>query len=251
MTDTNKTSAKLTGSEPLATRKKEEFCKLYVTSTFFPGAIYRQAGYKPSSDLNASKRASALLREPEIKARINFLRKERDERIGRNAESVVEGLFQSRDRCSEGSILRDRQGKPITIDINVKGVNLRHAVVWKYDVTGFHKASELLARYFGILTDKVIVDDKRVLAEQYDNEAEDILTTLDTDKQLYTKYDTKHTNKDSNIQHIDDTKQVDELKKKRYVVVDSEGVEHKVKPQYHYARTAISRSQSLLHRHYY
>ena len=228
MTDTNKKQDNLTGNEPLATRNREEFCQLYVVSPLNIGGIYRQAGYKPSSMDNARKDAYKLLRVPDVKLRIAFLVAERNERLGLDADNVIRGLFDSRDRCANSEILRDRQGKPITVEIDVKGVNIKHAVLWQFNANGFHKASELLARYFGILTDKVVVDDVRQLATKYDNEAEDIVESMvNSDNMTYTP--TKKTSIDESdiIIPTDDSGKVDEYVKQPYKVVDEHGKEHK------------------------
>lgn len=233
MTDKNIITDTLTGSEPLSTRNKERFCLLYVTSPYHVGAIYREAGYKPTTNKSATEGASRLLKDVNVQRRIAFLRHERDERIGRNADDVVAGLFDMRDKCAGGVIVRDRQGNPITIDINILGVKQRHAVLWKPDVAGFNRASELLARYFGILTDKVVVDDVRKLAEKYDNEAEDIIETmLNSDKMIYvpTKKDGTVTNE--TVIPVDESGKVDESVKRKYSVVDETGKEHRSDVKY-------------------
>ena len=175
-----------TGELALNNTKWERFVRLYVTSPFNIGSLYREAGYTVQNDDDATSKASKLLTDVRVKARLNYLRKLRDERLGRDPQNVVEGLFNCRDRCAEGQLVVDRQGKPITQEIDIKGVKQKVAVLWKFDHQGFNRASELLGKYFGILTDSVVVDDKRAITKKFESEAEDVISSMNIDiKSIY------------------------------------------------------------------
>ena len=196
------------GSQPLNDLKRETFCLLYVDEPFFPQEIYKKAGYRPKSSGALRSATSRLLHDVNIQARIAWLRKERNNRLGRSADDVIDGIYTIRDRCLSGhEVIRDRHGDPIEVDVYVTGKDghqrtIKRCVIWKFDVQGAKGASELLAKYYGILTDNISVNDGDRIKKEIDDEATDIVANLIANQKR--------------VAHSDDGKEVKEDKDKTY-----------------------------------
>lgn len=175
MTDTKKIGE---GSQPLTNRRQEKFCQLYVTSPFGLHTIYRDADYKVKDDEDARSNAFRLLRMDRVRLRVKYLNNKRNVRLGLDGDNVIRGLYEARDKCVGGVIVRDRRGNPITEMVDIGSGRTEMHVVYRIDVAGFTRISEILAKYHGLLTDKVEVNDNRVVMDRLEAQADDILATL-------------------------------------------------------------------------
>ena len=172
------------GSQPLKEIRRENFCLLYVENPFNPQDLYRQSGFRPNSKEACRVATSRLLHDVTVIQRIAWLRKERNKRLGRSAEDVIDGLWKIRDRClTENNVLRDRQGNPIEVSVEIWGKDgkskiVKRCIVWQFDRASGLKASEMLAKHFGILTDSLNINDGDKIKQQINDEAQDIVTNL-------------------------------------------------------------------------
>ena len=226
MTDTNNNpNDKMDFSHPLKNQRHEKFCQLYVTNPFNIAVIYREAGYKCSNSETDRKNAYKLLRIDAVRGRVDFLVLERNERLGLDGDEVIRGLYMMRDRCSGGEVVRDRQGKPVTEWASVDGEE-KLCIVWRADVTGFLRASELLAKYHGLLTEKSEVMHKSDHDEKTEAEADDILKNLRYSKTI--KPNQRKGKDGSTVDKapipVDTTNKVDTEEKSDYKVLNADGV---------------------------
>ena len=170
---------------------------LYVENPFNPQDTYLQAGYRPKNKETLKVNTSRLLHDANVIARIAWLRKERNHKLGRSAEDVIDGLWKIRDRClTEHSILRDRQGNAIEVDVELWGKDgksriVKRCIVWQFDRASGLKASEMLAKHFGILTDSLNINDGDRIKKQIDDEAQDVVTNLLMNKEHGARQDDK------------------------------------------------------------
>ena len=194
------------GSQPLSEVKREAFCHLFVNNPFQPRVMYRQAGYKPKTDEACRVATSRLLHDVTVMDRVAYLRKELNHRLGRSADDVVSGIYEIRDRClSENKLVRDKRGKPIEVEIVVDSKDgltqvVKRCVIWQFDKVAGLKASELLSKYYGILTDNVSVNDGDAIKQRIDDEAEDVVANLMLNKEHGVNKDSKIEQHDTNTE---------------------------------------------------
>ena len=212
MTDTNNPDIKIDFAQPLKNKRHEKFSNLYVTSPFEIGVIYTEAGYKGATYESNRTNAYKVLRKDTVKGRIKYLSEQRNERLGLDGDNVIRGLYMMRDRCAGGQLVVDRQGNPITVFVDVGTGNREMCVVWKSDVAGFNRASELLAKYHGLLTEKVDVNVNKVREEQIEATADDILAGLQTSKEMRNQLRIAKKSKDDKLIEypVDESDKVDE-----------------------------------------
>ena len=166
MTHENKPEIKIDYSLPLKNPRHEAFCRLYVTSPFDLDIIYRDAGYKCSTPESDRKNAWRLLRVDAVRQRVKWLNDERNERMGLDGDNVIRGLYETRDKIAHGEVMREM------------------CIVYKIDVQGFTRISELLAKYHNLLTDKVDVNVNHAREEKIEELADDIISTLQQGKDM-------------------------------------------------------------------
>lgn len=184
MADTKTPDIKLNVKIPLTNARQEKFCQLYVISPFGIHNIYFEAGYKSNSDAHALQNAFRLLRNDKVRRRIKWLNDERNIRLGLDGDNVIRGLYATRDKIADGQLMRDRQGRPVTQMVDMGKGKVEMCVVYKIDVAGFTRISELLAKYHNLLTDRVEVTDNRVREEVLEQQADDIIANLQVSKAM-------------------------------------------------------------------
>ena len=222
MTDTNiNPDKKEDFSHPLKNKRHESFCQLYVTSPFNIGVIYREAGYKANTIETARVCASQLLTVPNVRGRVDFLVRERNERLGLDGDDVIRGLYMMRDRCAGGVPVLDRQGKFVTVwdkDNELK-------CLYKMDVSGFNRASELLAKYHGLLVERSINVNHNIDDEKLETEADEVINNIRYSKTIKPSDRTgkDNTNSDAEPIPIDSSNRVDTTKKSDHIVYDEHG----------------------------
>ena len=79
----------------LKNEKHERFCQAYLMDLNYTKAAIA-AGY---SERSAASQGSALMKKPEILARVRELRKERMERMGLDADFVLHELLDTYVKC--------------------------------------------------------------------------------------------------------------------------------------------------------
>ena len=225
MTDTKNISAeKLDFSHPLKNLRHERFSQLYVTNPINIGAIYRESGYQSKDLEHGRQNAYKLLRMDTIRGRIDWLVAERNERLGLDGDDVIRGLYMMRDRCAGGQLVLDRQGKKVTEWVTVDGKE-QLCVVWRNDVTGFLRASELLAKYHGLLVEKSESVVHNASDEKLEAKADDIIKNMNYSKTIKPSKNKASIDGDGSTIPIPVSKDnyVDDTKKSDYVVYDGDG----------------------------
>lgn len=224
MTDTNNNlSEKPDFSHPLKNLRHEKFCNLYVTSPFDTGAIYKDSGYQAKTIEVARVCASKLLTVANIRGRVDFLVRERNERLGLDGDDVIRGLYMMRDRCAGGQPVLDRQGKFVTI-FDSKDNELK--CLYKMDVAGFNRASELLAKYHGLLVERSESTVHNTTDEKNEALADDIIKNLRYSRSIKpTKRKGKdELGNDKPVIPVDSSNRIDDIKKSDYKVLNEDGV---------------------------
>lgn len=224
MTDTTKSPDILIDfSHPLKNGRHEKFCQLYVTNPMNIGAIYREAGYETKDMEHGRINAYKLLRMDSVRGRIDWLVDERNKRLGLDGDDVIRGLYMMRDRCAGGQIVRDRQGNPITEFADVDGQE-KLCIVWRSDVTGFLRASELLAKYHGLLVERSENVNITIDKEELEQKADEVLKNF-----RYSQTIDQKTGKPKDKAKIDGVipvsteNQIDDTKKSHVTVYNDKG----------------------------
>ena len=225
MTDTNKNPDQIADySHPLKNQRHEKFCQLYVTNPFNIADIYRLAGYKCSNGETDRKNAYKLLRIDAVRGRVDWLVAERNERLGLDGDEVIRGLYMMRDRCAGGEVVRDRRGNPVTEFVNVDGEE-KLCIVWRSDVAGFLRASELLAKYHGLLVERSENINVNVDKEDLERKADDFIHGLQYSKSIKpNQRKTKDTKDSKGSIPISTDNAVDDTPKSDYNVLNEDGV---------------------------
>ncbi len=119
------------------TPKQEQFCQEYLKDLNATKAAKR-AGY---SDGTAYSQGSRLLKDVEVKARIDEMMSERQNNTKITAEKILKDIEAIRDRCMQGVPVLDDEG-------NETGV-------WKFESFAALKACELLGKHLGMFKERV------------------------------------------------------------------------------------------------
>lgn len=118
-------------------KKHERFCQEYLIDLNGTQAAIR-AGYNERS---AASQASALLRNPNILARVGELRKEQRERLALNADFVVLELIDTYQKCKNPTPVKT---------LNPKTGKYEECGVYGFDSKGALKALEQLDKHIGV-----------------------------------------------------------------------------------------------------
>jgi len=211
-------------SHPLKNLRHEQFCQLYVTSPFHIGIIYHEAGYKSSSAETDRVNAYKVLRKDTVRGRVAWLVAERNERLSLDGDNVIRGLYMMRDRCAEGHIVLDRQGKPITVLVETGDGETEMRVQWRCDVGGFNRASELLAKFHGLLVERSESVIHNASDEKLEHLADEFIKNLAYSNSIKPKIAlTKEQMEDKAIIPIDSSNAIDDKKRSDYIVYDEQG----------------------------
>lgn len=223
MTDTSKKpDIKVDFSHPLKNLRHEQFSQLYVTSPFDVGVIYKEAGYKCSSHETDRVNAYKLLRMDTVRGRIKWLVEERNIRLGLDGNNVIKGLYMMRDRCAGGQPVLDRQGNFVTVfDENDNELKC----LWKADVAGFNRASELLAKFHGLLVERTINTNVNVNTEKLEEEADEYINNIRYSRTIKPKDAQARLDSDKAkaLIPIDSSNRIDDTIKSDIVVYDETG----------------------------
>ena len=134
------------------TEKQELFCKEFLVDANATQA-YIRAGYSPTG---ANKRAARMRANEGIRARIDELMAEKDEKLIANGDEVLQYLTSvMRGEYPDGSpVLED---VPMVVGTGKGKSNIQHtvALVGAKDRT---KAAELLGKRHGLFTDKLVLE---------------------------------------------------------------------------------------------
>ena len=118
----------------LVNEKHERFCQAYLIELNYTEAA-KSAGY---SERSAASQGSALMKKPEILARVRELRKERMERMGLDADFVLHELIDTYLKCKNPTPVLTRN--PITGKYEQRGV-------YQFDSKGALKALEQIEKH--------------------------------------------------------------------------------------------------------
>ena len=125
---------------------QERFCREYVIDLNATQAAIR-AGYSPKS---AQKMGSKLYAHEDIRRRIEELKADRNTRLNISADYVLDVITDTIERCRQGKQVRDRNGKPVTVECE----DGERYAVYRYDAKSVLKGAELLGRHLGLFIDK-------------------------------------------------------------------------------------------------
>ena len=135
------------------TQKQEAFCLAYV-ETGNASEAYRRAydtsKMKPES---VNRLAKALMDNVKIASRLAELRAPALERANVTVDWIVENLVELVERCMQRAPVMVRQGRHMVQLQDEEGRD-----VWDFDSRGANTALATLAKYKGMLTDKVQMD---------------------------------------------------------------------------------------------
>ena len=109
----------------------------------------KRAGYSVKS---AEVLAYQLLQKPSVKAVIAKAQAKHAAAAGETAEKVLTDIREVIDRCLERVPVLDKKGKPIPGE-------------WQFREQGALKGLELIGKHLAMFTDRVEVDDKRVMVD--------------------------------------------------------------------------------------
>ena len=135
------------GAEPLDNDQHERFCQEYLKDLNKKQSAIR-AGFSSTS---ACQHGFVVFNRPEVKARIDFLKNERNEELGLDAYYVLKNLKSIAERCMQAEPVTDQEGNPICV-VGPDG-QLQPAYVFKEQ--GALKANELIGKHIGMFNDKV------------------------------------------------------------------------------------------------
>lgn len=140
----------------------ERFCQIYAADpTRSATGAYMQvygaeAGGRCLSRRSAWTRASVLLAEPAVKARIAALDAEFVARHYIARDQVLAGFWEVYRRCMAVEPVRDAKGRPLTVKIKRRredggaGETEEMAAVYRFDSKGANTALASIARYLGL-----------------------------------------------------------------------------------------------------
>lgn len=126
--------------------KKERFCQEYTTCYEGKRAAIA-AGY---AEKTATKKASTLLREPEVRARIKEIQKELFDRLMITREHIVLELMDVVDIC--------KAAKPVEVWDYARH-EMRRTGEYQIDARGAVKALEAIGKYMGFDKQEPTVDE--------------------------------------------------------------------------------------------
>lgn len=136
--------------------KQAAFVREYLIDLNATQAAIR-AGY---SKKTAQEQGSRLLSNAIVRAEIDRLQEERQERVQISADYVVANLGEIVERCMQRAPVMVRAGRKMVQLIDQEG---RH--VWEFNANGANKALELLGRHLGMFKDKVEISGASELAD--------------------------------------------------------------------------------------
>jgi len=121
---------------------------------------YKAAGYSVTSDVTAASEGLKLLRKPQVQSYLNELMTKKDEREIASADEVLKYLT---------STMRNELVEEVVVVEGV-GDGCSEARLVKKDVSikERNKAAELLAKRYGILTERMKLDVLPVVIDGYD-----------------------------------------------------------------------------------
>jgi phage terminase small subunit len=117
------------------TDKQEMFCKEYLVDLNATQAAIR-AGY---SETSATEQGYENMIKPHIVERIQELMNKRSEKVGINAEDILNDILETRNTCKNNMMLEGENGTYID----------------NTALNGRNKANELLGKHLKLFTDKV------------------------------------------------------------------------------------------------
>ena len=126
--------------------RQERFCREYIIDLNKTQAAIR-AGYSPKS---AQAAGAKLYRSEDIRRRIKELQDERNVRSDISSDYVLGVIVDTVERCRQGKPVKDRNGKPVTVE----GEDGERYAVYRYDAKCVLKGAELLGRHLGLFIDK-------------------------------------------------------------------------------------------------
>lgn len=134
------------GAEPLDNDQHERFCQEYLKDLNKKQSAIR-AGFSPTS---ACQHGFVVFNRPEVKARIDFLKNERNEELGLDAYYVLKNLKSIAERCMQGEQVVDGDGSPVFIQTP----DGEYAALYKFEHAGANKALEMIGKHIGMFVEQ-------------------------------------------------------------------------------------------------
>jgi phage terminase small subunit len=146
------------GNEPITNAKHEHFCQL-VSNGESATQAYILAGY---SENGAKQSAARLLTNADVCARIDYLRKQKEQqhseavstviqRVGITKEWVLNNLVSVVERCMQAEPVFDRKGEAVLVETPSGDL----APAYTFNAAGANKALELIGSEVGMFVKKV------------------------------------------------------------------------------------------------
>ena len=123
----------------MLTDKQRIFIKEYLID-MNASAAYRRAGYT-AIGAAADSCAHKLLRNAEIKSEIDKALDKRSEKVGIDADWVLQRLKEISDRCMQAEPILNNQGEPTG--------------EYRFDSSGANRSTELIAKHLGMFSEKM------------------------------------------------------------------------------------------------
>lgn len=130
--------------------KQEAFCLALLDTDSLSDAYRKVYSTAKKTPKTIHEAASRLANNPKIVARLMELRAPALEKANVTVEYIVNNLVELVERCMQKAPVLVRQGSRMVQLKNEKGCD-----VWQFDSKGANSALATLARYKGMLTDKV------------------------------------------------------------------------------------------------
>ena len=136
------------------TDKQEAFCIEFLKNGGNASAAYRAAYDTEASDKTVNEKASRLLKEGKVRARLQPVREEVQQKaIAAAALSkawVLERLMSNAERCRQAEPVLDRKGEPVLVELP----NGTLAPAFTFDASGSNRALELCGKEIGMFVDR-------------------------------------------------------------------------------------------------
>lgn len=152
--------------------KQERFCWEYCKDLNQTRAAIR-AGYSPVS---AGQQSSALMKKPNIRARIEELQAHRAARLQLDMDDVLAGLLEVKGRCMQATPVMtfDQVEKKMKQAKDADGND-----IWMFDSRGANQSLELIGKHLGMFKDNM-----NIRVEQVPKIIDDIETESADDRDM-------------------------------------------------------------------
>lgn len=132
------------------TQKQENFCQAVIELGDYSKAYRAAYGGSKMKPATVNRRAKELADNGKIQARIAELTAPALAKAEVTVEYIVNNLVEIVERCLQRAPVRDMKGRQIQDELGRD--------VWRFDSKGANSALATLAKYKGMLTDKIQMD---------------------------------------------------------------------------------------------